>query len=87
MLVISTREFREKQGAYLSLAKKGEDVILKSRGSGSFKLVPVAESDMLIDKRYILKPDEDLARAMPFEKFVEGAKNHIRELYKGKNKK
>ncbi|MDR1981129.1 MAG: hypothetical protein LBQ39_05860 [Tannerellaceae bacterium] len=84
MLVISTREFREKQGTYLSLAKEGEDIILKSRGSGSFKLVPVAESDMLID---ILKPDEDLARAMPFEDFVEGAKNHIRRLYSGKNKK
>lgn len=82
MLVISTREFREKQGTYLSLAKEGENIILKSRGNGSFKLVPVAESDMLIDKKYILKPDDDLARAMPFDKFADGVKSHIRELYR-----
>lgn len=50
MLVISTREFREKQGYYLSMAKDGEDVILKSRGKGSFKLVPVTEDDALMSK-------------------------------------
>lgn len=82
MLVISTREFREKQGTYLSLAKNGEDIILKSRGNGSFKLIPVADSDMLIDKKYILEPDKDLERAISFEDFAEGAKKHIRDLFK-----
>ena len=84
MLVISTREFREKQGTYLNMAKEGKDIILKSRNNGSFKLIPVAESDMLIEKKYILTPDADLARAIPFDEFVEGAKDHIRELYKRK---
>ncbi|MDR1624067.1 MAG: type II toxin-antitoxin system prevent-host-death family antitoxin [Tannerellaceae bacterium] len=50
MLVISTREFREKQGTYLNMAKEGEDVILKSRGSGSFKIVPVTDDDTLMSK-------------------------------------
>jgi len=50
MLVISTREFREKQGKYLNLAAKGEDIVLKSRGKGSFKLVPVTEDDTLMSK-------------------------------------
>ncbi len=66
------------------MVKEGEDIILKSRDSGSFKLVPVTDSDMLIDKKYILKPDDDLARAMPFEEFVESAKVHIRKLYNDK---
>ncbi|MDH6342853.1 antitoxin YefM [Parabacteroides sp. PFB2-12] len=50
MLVISTREFREKQGVYLKLAKDGEDIILKSREKGSFRIVPVTEDDTLMSK-------------------------------------
>jgi antitoxin (DNA-binding transcriptional repressor) of toxin-antitoxin stability system len=50
MLVISTREFREKQGMYLHKAKNGEDIVLKSRENGSFKLVPVTEDDTLMSK-------------------------------------
>lgn len=50
MLVISTREFREKQGVYLHRAKNGEDIVLKSRENGSFKLVPVTEDDTLMSK-------------------------------------
>jgi Phd_YefM. len=50
MLVISTREFRDKQGKYLGMAAKGEDIVLKSRGKGSFKLVPVTEDDTIMSK-------------------------------------
>ena len=50
MLVISTRQFRENQCQYLSRAINGEDVILKSRKSGSFKLVPVSDDDTLMSK-------------------------------------
>jgi len=50
MLVISTRKFREKQGEYLAMAKNGEDIVLKSRENGSFKIVPVTGDDTLISK-------------------------------------
>jgi len=50
MLVISTREFREKQGMYLAKVKNGEDIVLKSRENGSFKIVPVTEDDTLMSK-------------------------------------
>jgi antitoxin (DNA-binding transcriptional repressor) of toxin-antitoxin stability system len=86
MLVISTREFREKQGIYLHRAKNGEDIILKSRENGSFKLVPVTDNDAVIDRKYILKPDADLSRAITAEEFLQGAKDHIRELYSQKDK-
>lgn len=82
MIIISSREFRDKIGKYLGMAKSGENIVLKSRENGSFKLVPVTEDDMVIDRKYILKPDEDLKRAIPFEEFAEGAKEHIRKLYK-----
>ncbi len=54
MLVISTRDFRANQTKFLDMVNKGEDIVLKSMGKGSFKLVPVREHDSIIDKRDIL---------------------------------
>jgi len=51
MLVISGREFRANQGLYLGLAASGQDVLLKSRTSGSFKIVPITEDDTLMSKK------------------------------------
>jgi antitoxin (DNA-binding transcriptional repressor) of toxin-antitoxin stability system len=81
MLVISTREFREKQGMYLHKAKNGEDIVLKSRENGSFKLVPVSEDDALISKEYILEPDEDMARAITGEELLKRVIPRIEKLF------
>ena len=51
MIVISTREFRANQTKFLDMARNGEDVILKSRSSGSFKLIPVETEDTIVSKR------------------------------------
>lgn len=61
MIVISTRDFRANQTKFLNMAKGGEDVILKSRSSGSFKLTPVEEEDAVVKKRDIT---EDLVAAL-----------------------
>lgn len=53
MIVISTRDFRANQTKFLDLAKNGEDVILKSRSSGSFKLIPVEDENAAGKKRDI----------------------------------
>jgi antitoxin (DNA-binding transcriptional repressor) of toxin-antitoxin stability system len=50
MLVVSTREFRERQGKYLGMVANGEDVVLKSRKEGSFKIVPLQRDDALMSK-------------------------------------
>ena len=64
MIVISTRKFREKQGEYLGMAKNGEDIVLKSRENGSFKLVPVTEDDTLMSKKdFFEKIDHSLQQA------------------------
>jgi len=86
MIIISMREFRAKQGKYLDMVKNGTEVILKSRESGSFVQTPITENHTVIPKEYILEPDEDLARAIPFEEFKVKAINHIRELYSQKKK-
>ncbi len=53
MEIISMRDFRSNQTAYLKKIKKGDEIILKSRTEGSFKLTPVTESDRLITEEHI----------------------------------
>lgn len=50
MEVVTAREFRANQTKYFGKASKGEDIILKSRGLGSFRLVPVTSDDSVISK-------------------------------------
>lgn len=50
MLVISTRDFRANQTKFLDMVNNGEDIVLKSREKGSFKLVPVEEEDAIIKR-------------------------------------
>lgn len=55
MIIISTRDFRANQTKFLNMARSGKDIILKSRNSGSFKLVPVTEEDSILGKRDIME--------------------------------
>lgn len=45
MEIITAREFRANQTKYFGKARQGEDVILKSRGLGSFRLIPIATEE------------------------------------------
>lgn len=87
MLVISTRDFRANQTKFLDMVNNGEDIILRSRGKGSFKLVPVSEHDMLISKEHILEPDADFERAIPIEELLQNVKADIHEMFKSKLKR
>ena len=49
MIVLTGREFRANQSKYLGVARSGEDVVVKSR-AGSFRIVPIADSDIVIGK-------------------------------------
>ena len=55
MIIISTRDFRANQTKFLNMARSGKDIILKSRNSGSFKLVPVTEEYSILGKRDIME--------------------------------
>ena len=64
MLIISSREFRANTGRYLDMVAKGMDVILKSRDLGSFRLIPVKESDMVMsEKEFYEKIDRSVVQA------------------------
>ena len=63
-MIISSREFRANTGRYLDMVAKGMDVILKSRDLGSFRLVPVKESDMVMsEKEFYEKIDHSIKQA------------------------
>lgn len=49
MVVVSSREFRANQRKYFALALNN-DVVITSRTHGSYRLVPVSDSDSLIDR-------------------------------------
>ena len=50
MEVISAREFRSNQSKDFGMVHDGEDVVLKSREWGSFRLVPVTANDAVTSK-------------------------------------
>ncbi len=55
MVVITSKEFRDKHRKYFRMAKMGEDVVVKSRENDHFKLVPVSEPvETVIRKEFIL---------------------------------
>ena len=81
MLVISTREFRARQSRYLEMVNNGTELVLKSREQGSFALTPITQSHTILEKEYILAPDEDLARAVTGEQIVERLIPRIEKLF------
>lgn len=49
MVVVSSREFRANQRKYFDLAHTN-DVVITSRSHGSYRLVPIMDDDILIDR-------------------------------------
>ena len=72
MIVVSTKDFRANQSIFMDMANKGEDVILKSKRNGSFKLVPIEEES--ISKQNDINDD------------LRGALQQVKEHLEGKRK-
>ena len=53
MLVVSSRECRANQKKYFDLAQSNL-VVIKSRNHGSFKLIPVEDSDFIMNETELL---------------------------------
>ena len=62
MLIISSREFRANQKTYLDQVDAGQELLIQRGKDKSYRIVPVTESDIVIDRKYILDPDADLER-------------------------
>lgn len=81
---ISSKEFRNNQALYFDQADNGEEILVQRGKTKSYRIVPIIEIDTIIEKEFILEPDNDLERAISFDRFLTGAKNHIHELYSRK---
>jgi hypothetical protein len=67
MLVISTREFRDKQRSYLDKVDTGTEILFQRKKNRSYKIVPVIKDDTLLSK------EEYFARLeRGFQDFKEG---------------
>ena len=49
MVIVSSSDFRANQRKYFDLAR-ANDVVITSRSHGNYRLVPVMEDDILIDR-------------------------------------
>lgn len=81
MLIISSREFRDNQAAYLDRVDNGEEILVQRGRNKSYKIVPVSEADTVISKEYILSADEDLQRAITGEELLNRLKPRIEKLF------
>jgi hypothetical protein len=68
MLVISSREFRDKQASYFNQVDKGVEILVQRGKNKSYKIVPVTEDDTLMSK----------------EEFYAMLDNSIQEINEGK---
>ena len=61
MLVISTREFRDKQKSYLDKVDTGTEILIQRSKNKSYKIVSVTEDDTLMSKEeYFAKLERGL---------------------------
>jgi len=86
MLVISSREFREKQAMYLDHVDEGTEILVQRGKDKSYKIVPVTKDDTVIPKKYILAPDERLAQAISAEDLIAGIKKDLEKIFERKLK-
>lgn len=66
MITVSGREFRANQGKYLDMVINGQELTLKLRGKGAFKIIPVKEEDdeaTMSEKEFYAKIDYSLKQA------------------------
>ena len=60
--IISSRQFRDKQGYYFGLIEKGERVIVRRKGI-SYKLTPLKDDSLMTEEEFYAKIDRSLQQA------------------------
>ena len=50
MLVVSTREFRDKQKSYLDKVDSGMEILIRRAKKKSYRIIPVTNNDTLMSK-------------------------------------
>jgi len=80
MLVISSREFREKQKEYFDRADKGEQIIVQRGKDKAYVLTPVSKNDMYFNAEMIARIEERLQEIKNGEVVKVSSPEQIAEL-------
>ena len=75
MLVISSREFRDKQAEYMDRADKGEQIIVQRGRDKAYAITPVKSSDIYVNTQIL---SEDFVSGEQIKKQVH---EHIDRLF------
>jgi antitoxin YefM len=63
MLVISSREFREKQAEYMDLADKGEQIVVQRGKNKAYSVTPITDDDIYFSKQMVEKIEKSIQEA------------------------
>ncbi len=64
MVIISSREFRDKQKSYLDKVDEGVEILIRRGKNKSYRIIPVTEDDTLMSKEeFFAKIDKALEEA------------------------
>jgi antitoxin YefM len=63
MLIISSREFREKQAEYMDMVDGGEQVIIQRGKNKAYSISPITQSDTYFTKEMVQKIESSLNQA------------------------
>jgi prevent-host-death family protein len=80
MLVISSREFREKQKEYFDRADKGEQIIVQRGKDKAYVLTPVSKNDMYFNAEMIALIEERIQEIKNGEVVKVSSPEQIAEL-------
>lgn len=75
MLLISSREFRDKQAEYMDRADRGEQIIVQRGRDKAYAITPVKSSDIYINTQVL---SEDFVSG---EQIKEQVHQHIDKLF------
>ncbi|WP_316807669.1 immunoglobulin-like domain-containing protein [Pedobacter agri] len=63
MLVVSSREFREKQAEYMDRLDNGEQIIIQRGKNKAYAITPVTEDDVYFSPKMIQKIKDSIQQA------------------------
>lgn len=73
MIIITTSDFRANQTKFLDMANRGEEIVLKSRTSGSFRIMPIAKAETIAKESHFMK--ELKGALLEAKEYKEGKRN------------
>lgn len=63
MLIISSREFREKQAEYMDRADNGEQIIVQRGKNKAYSITPITEDDLYFTPAMLAKIEVSIKQA------------------------